>query len=338
MGAIKGVGEGAVEAIVSSREEGGIFQDPFDFIRRVDLRSANKRSLECMIQGGAWDAFKLKRSQYLTPQADGTTFMDHLVKAGQRYQQGSSGPTLFSDSEEIQVSWPTPPETVTWSTMEALRRERDLIGMYVSANPLDDYFVELRFFSKGHLGMLEDLEPLVGRKMALGGICSKVRHQVSRTGKAWGAFTMEDYHGTYEFRLFGENYLKFKHLLEDDLMLFISGAVTERSWRNKEDGTETRRVEFQVNNIELLSDIREKMAKCLTIDLALDDLDDEVLLQLNRLLAKSKSKKGCEVRFQIRDTESESEVQLPSRSMKLQPSNELLDGLSKVKGLKYHLN
>ncbi|NNC84367.1 MAG: DNA polymerase III subunit alpha, partial [Flavobacteriales bacterium] len=213
MGAIRGVGEGAVQALVAERIENGPYESVYDLVKRIDLKSANKKSFENMIIGGAWDSFGLMRSQYLAQNADGKSFLDELVRFGQAFQQGNSGLNLFSDTEEIQLNEPQPLQTVSWNRMETLRREKEAIGMYISGHPLDDYLVELRYFSKGHLGYLEDLDKVVNREMAIGGICTKAEHRTSQNGNLWGLFEMEDYHGVYEFRLFKESYLKFRHLL-----------------------------------------------------------------------------------------------------------------------------
>ncbi len=338
MGAIKGVGESAVQALVDERNANGPFESPYDLVKRVDLRSANKRSLENMVIGGAWDSFGLMRSQYLAKDPEGKSFLDELVRFGQAFQQGANSFDLFSGGdEEIELNQPVAPETIAWNTMEVLRREKEIIGMYLSGHPLDDYLVELRFFSKGHLGYMQDLERIINRDMAMGGICTKAEHRISKNGKPWGSFEMEDYHGSYEFRLYGENYLKYKHLLDVDQFLFVKGAVRERSWHNK-DGGETRRVEFDIANIELLVEVREKMANRLTIDIELDSLNDDLLKKLNKLLNENKGKGSIKVKFEVRDSNTESHVELPSRSFKVDPSNDLLQGLADLEVLNYKLN
>jgi len=338
MGAIKGVGEAAVHYLVAQRKEEGPFKDPYDLVKRIDLRSANKRCLEAMILGGAWDSFGYKRSQYLAPLSEGTTFLDELSRFGQAFQQGSNGPaTLFADTEEIELKQPEVPVIVPWNTMEVLRREKEAIGIYLSGHPLDDYIIELRYFSKGNLSMLQNMEKVINREMALGGILNSVDHRVSKAGKPWGSFSMEDYKGSYEFRLFGETYLKYRHLMDVDFFLFVKGAVREKSWRDK-DGGETKRLEFEIMNIELLTEVREKMAKKITIDLELDDLDENLLDSLNKLLSKNKKKGGCSIRFEVSDKSNDTKVELPSRSIKVDPSNDLLDSLQRMKQLTYKLN
>jgi DNA polymerase-3 subunit alpha len=307
-------------------------------VKRIDLRSANKRCLENMILGGAFDSFGLKRSQYLAVLGEGQTFLDELSRFGQAFQQGQGGAmTLFADTEEIELKQPEPPTIAPWNTMEVLRKEKEVIGIYLSGHPLDDYLIELRYFSKGNLNLLTEMEKVLNREMALGGICTHVEHRISKTGKPWGSFTMEDYHGSYEFRLFGENYLKYKHLMDVDFFLFVRGGAREKVWRNKE-GQETKRVEFEIQNIELLSEIREKMAKKITIDIELDDLDDSLLDELNKLFSENKKKGGCTIRFEVSDKSNDTKVELPSRSIKVEPSNELLDSLTRMKQLSYKLN
>ncbi len=338
MGAIKGVGEGAVQYLVQERMANGPFTDPFDLVKRIDLKSANKRCLEHMILGGALDSFGLKRSQYLAVLGEGQTFLDELTRFGQAFQQGNaSAPTLFAETEEIELKQPEPPAIVPWNTMEVLRKEKEVIGIYLSGHPLDDYLIELRYFSKGNLNLLNEMEKVLNREMALGGICTHVDHRISAAGKPWGSFTIEDYLGSYEFRMFGENYLKYKHLMDVDFFLFVRGAAREKVWRNKE-GQETKRIEFEIQNIELLSEVREKMAKKITIDLELEDLDDTLLDELNKLISKNKKNGGCSIRFEVSDKSNDTKVELPSRSIKVEPSNELLDSLTRMHQLSYKLN
>ena len=338
MGAIKGVGGGAVESILKEREESGAFTSVFDFIERIDLRAVNKKCIENLVLAGALDGFStFHRAQYFAEMdTSGGTFIDHLHKYGSSFQQSKNAPPdLFGDSVAVEVQKPMPAPVETWNSIDALNRERDVVGLYISAHPLDDFRLEIENFCRGHLGMLSDLHSLVNKNLSLAGIVTKVEHRLSqRNGTPFGIFEMEDYNSNYRFILFSDAYLKNKHYLVEGALLFVKGRVEMRKRRDSEEP------EFRINSVQLLNELREKMVNKLIIDLELDELNDKVLENLESALPSSQESEtpGCNVCFRVQDKVSKRRIKLYSRSRKIDLSNETIEQLDKIPGISYALN
>jgi DNA polymerase-3 subunit alpha len=228
MGAIKGVGEGAVASIINERKENGHFKSIFDVSKRVDLRAANKRTFEGLVFAGGFDSFSdTHRAQYFALDEKGHTFLEKAMKYGSKYQENknSSQVSLFGEASEVQFDEPMIPYSEKWGMMEKLSREKEVVGIYISGHPLDDFKNEIENFCNAVLIDFEDPKALLNKDVSVGGIVTSVEHRVSKNGKGWASFFIEDYTTTNEFRIFGEDYLKFKHFLVPNsfLHLKISG-------------------------------------------------------------------------------------------------------------------
>src|SRR6056297_711069 len=225
MGAIKGVGSGAVATIVENRKtEAGPYKSIFDMAKRIDLRSANKKAFENLALAGGFDGFgDTHRAQYFHDDGDGITFLEKVIKYAAKFQENenSSQVSLFGEASEVQIPEPVVPPCEEWGTMEKLRREREVVGIYISGHPLDDFRYEMDYFCNSKLGEFNDLERCVNRDLTFGGVISDVQHRVSKMGKGWAMFSVEDYTDTYEFRMFGEEYLKFRHFLVPNSFVHI---------------------------------------------------------------------------------------------------------------------
>src|SRR5690606_1762454 len=261
MGAVKGVGSSAVESIINERNENGKFNSVFDFIQRIDLRQANKKTIENLALAGAFDNFEIHRAQFFYEE-DGSSNLEKLIKYGSSFQEtkASAQASLFGDlADEIEIIKPHLPNCQPWNSIQKLNREKEVVGIYISSHPLDDYREELNFYQKIKLKQLKNNEDkLIGRELSVGGIIVDVQHRTSnKDGREFGIFTLEDYEDQYEFRLFGEDYLKFKHFLQPNMILGMKLMITERVFRDK-DGIETgKRVYVNVQKMELLSEVLE---------------------------------------------------------------------------------
>ena len=266
MGAVKGVGKGAVETIVKNRKDGK-YDDIFDFAKRIDLRLANKKTFENLILAGGLDSFELNRSQYFNIDTDGLSYIEKAIKFGSKYQEtiNSSQINLFGD-DSLNISYnSTIPECEEWINLERLKKEREVVGIYISAHPLDDYIRELNNFTSTGLTTLNDLNKLINKDFYVGGIINEVEHLQSKTGNGFAVFSFEDFNDQYKFRIFGEEYLKFKHLLEENKILRLRLNVRE-GWVNKETGrVGDPRIQFL--NIELLDGIINSNSKKLHLRL-----------------------------------------------------------------------
>ncbi|MGB3608366.1 DNA polymerase III subunit alpha, partial [Psychroserpens sp.] len=210
MGAIKGVGHGAVMTIVDNRKKDGHYKSIFDLAKRIDLRAANKKAFENLALAGGFDGFgDTHRAQYFQDEGDGITFLEKAIKYGAKHQENenSAQVSLFGATSDVQIAEPIVPPAEEWGTMEKLAQEKEVVGVYISGHPLDDFKVEMKTFCNGNLAMFNELDAYVNREITFGGVVTDVQHRVSKQGKGWAMFMVEDYTDSFEFRIFGEEYL-----------------------------------------------------------------------------------------------------------------------------------
>ena len=336
MGAIKGVGRAAVETIVENRKEDGPYKSVFDLAKRIDLRASNKKAFESLAVAGGFDSFgTTHRAQYFHQEGDGVTFLEKVIKYGSKYQENenSSQVSLFGDASEVQIPEPEVPPCEEWGTMEKLRREKEVVGIYISGHPLDDFKTEINAFCNASVSNAHNLGELVNREISIAGVVSDVQHRVSKNGKGWALFTIEDYTDTFEFRIFGEEYLKFRHFLMINSFVYLKIFVRE-GWVNRETGQKGD-PRMQFNNFILLQDVMETFAKKLTIKLNIDELREESIDDLKNTLVPHKG--SHPLNFVVYEMEQEIKVNLSSRKQKVQISSELLHQLEE-KEVHYKLN
>ena len=336
MGAIKGVGHGAVKTIVENRKKDGHYRSIFDLAKRIDLRAANKKSFEGLANAGGFDCFnETHRAQYFAHEGDTITFLEKAMRYGAKYQENenSAQVSLFGNSSEVQIPEPQVPPCEEWGTMEKLSREKEVVGIYISGHPLDDFKIEMQTFCNGTVSVFNDLQSIVNREVTFGGVVTDIQHRVSKQGKGWAAFTIEDYTDSYEFRIFGEDYLKFRHFLVQNSFVYVRAFVKE-GWTNRETGQKGEpRIQF--NNFQLLHDVMDAYAKKLSIQLNIDDLEQdkiEVLQDMFRLHQGNHT-----LNFVVYDNEDKLKLTMPSRKQKVKISQELLYELKEL-DVMYKLN
>ncbi|APU67850.1 DNA polymerase III subunit alpha [Christiangramia flava] len=337
MGAIKGVGAGAVATIVENRKtKEGPYRSIFDMAKRIDLRAANKKAFENLALAGGFDGFGgTHRAQYFHDDGSGMSFLEKVVKYAQKFQENenSSQVSLFGEASEVQIPEPEVPPCDSWGTMEKLRREKEVVGIYISGHPLDDFKIEMNYFCSAKLSDLRQLENIVNRDLTLGAVVSDVQHKVSKNGKGWAIFMMEDYDDSYEFKIFGEEYLRLKHFLVPNNFVHMKFFVKE-GWVNKDTGSRGEpRIQFREMN--LLHDVMEKYAKKLTIQLNISDLENEKIEWLEDTFRTHKGEHR--LNFVVYEMKEQVKLHMPSRKHKIKISQELLEMLEKEQFL-YKLN
>ncbi|MCO7721569.1 DNA polymerase III subunit alpha [Myroides odoratimimus] len=273
MGAIKGVGQGAVNTIVENRKD-GLYTSVFDLAKRIDLRSANKKAFENLALAGGFDCFKnTHRAQYFhTDPSDNIVFLEKAIRYGAKSQENdnSSQFSLFGESSEVQIPEPLLPICEEWSTMEKLAKEKEVVGIYISGHPLDDFKFEMRYFCNVKVEELTDLNPFTGRNLMFGGMISDVQFRTSAKGKDWAMFTIEGYDESFEFRMFNEEFLKFRHFLLNNTFVYIKILVKE-GWVNKDTGEKSEpRIQFV--EMKLLHEVIPTYAKKLTVVMNVKDV------------------------------------------------------------------
>ncbi|PIB28861.1 DNA polymerase III subunit alpha [Maribacter sp. 4G9] len=326
MGAIKGVGKGAVEAIVDERKKNGPYKSVFDMAKRIDLRAANKKAFENLALAGGFDSLgNSHRAQYFHNDGDGITFLEKVIKYGAKFQENenSAQVSLFGDASEVSIPEPVVPPCEEWGTMEKLKREKDVVGIYISGHPLDDFKTEIKAFCNASLSHCNDLASYVNRELTFAGVITDVQHRISKNGKGWASFTMEDYTDTFEFRIFGEEYLKYRHFLMLNSFAYVKLYVRE-GWVNRETGLKGE-PRMQFNSFMLLQDVMESFAKKLTIKLNIDELKEAQVHQLKDTLVSHKG--DHPLNFVVYEMQEQIKVRLSSRKQKVQISSELLQRL-----------
>ena len=335
MGAVKGVGRGAVETIIEHRKEGK-YSSIFDLTQRIDLRAANKKALENLTLAGGMDSFGgTHRAQYFNPDGDGITFLEKAIRYGAKHQESlnSSQTNLFGEDSALQVDEIKIPPCDSWGTLERLKKEKEVVGIYLSAHPLDDFKREMKHFSSAPLTVLSDLDPLVNRELSFGGIVNGVDHRIAKNGKGWAIFQLEDFDDQYEFKIFGEEYLKYRHFLMPNGFIRLRVKIVE-GWRNRGTGKiGAPRMQFVA--FEMLHDTLANNVKRLTLQLDLQQLNTEKIQQIIDIVQSHKGDKTLMV--DVFHNAEQIKLTLPSRKQKVAVSNELLANLEN-ESLLYKIN
>ena len=338
LGGMRGVGGNAVDHLVEERKENGPFKGIFDFLKRVDLRIVNRKTIESLALGGAFDSFpKEHRAIYFADEnGDGRSFIEKAIKYAQNVKasEDSAQVSLFGEASEVQIPEPPLPEVEPWSRIQQLNREKEVNGMYLSSHPLDDFRYEIKAFCTHRVEAFVNEERLVGREICIAGIITDVQHRVSKNGKGFGFFTMEDLRGSHEFRLFGEPYLKFRHFLVKDQMIYAKVKVSKRSW--EKDGEVIERINTDFFDMKILSDVMEELSKKVKITVRLDEVDEYLMDEVESALNQHPGKK--KISFVVADTTENLQITMPSRTKRVHISKELLDSLNKIDALKVKLN
>ena len=338
MGAIKGVGTAAVEEIIRERKENGWFSSIFDVVRRVDLRLAGKKAVEGLILAGGFDSFtKTHRAQYYIVDEKGSNFLEKALKFGHKYKesQNSSQVSLFGEASEIQFPEPDIPSCEKWGTMELLAKEKEVTGMYISAHPLDDFKNEMKFCNVGLSVFKGNMQKYIGHKLSIGAIVTGIEHRVSKMGKGWATFVLEDYADSHEFRIFGNEYLQFRHFLSENSFLYVN-ATLQKGWVNKDTGVEGEpRLKF--TNFMLLHDVMDDKCEKITVQLNSEEVTEQHINHLYGVLKDYEIAGKQRLEFTLRDAKEKIELTLPSRELKVNVSSELLERLDK-ENIRFKIN
>lgn len=317
LAAIKGIGESAVRDIIQERDEKGPFKSLFDFAKRVNLRSVNKRSMEALAMAGAFDAFKgAHRAQYFFREENSeVTFLEKVIRHGSLFQEkkAASMNSLFGEDVALEMADPDLPGCPPWSKIEQLAKEKEVTGFYISGHPLDDYKREMKTFCNI---TLEDLGPLEireykGKTVTFGGMITTVEHRFSKNGKPFGSFIIEDFNDNYKILLFSEEYLKFKHFLNEGNFVLVKARV-EPNRNNK------TRLELRISSMVLLGDALEKFTKELTMQVGLDRIDQDFIAKLKQMVKKNPG--DCGLTIKVTDRSDGLSVSLHTRKLKVNPA------------------
>ena len=338
LSAIKGMGEAAAINIIAERHKNGLYKDIFDFVQRVNLSAVNRKAMESLALSGGFDSFGIRREQYFASNAKGDTFVETLLRYGQVYQseQSSMQNSLFGDMGGVEIQTPPVPDCEAWSTMELLKRERELVGIYLSAHPLDDYAVVLNHMCNLHC-------PQIGREMdkkafasieelTFGGIVTSVSQRWTKTNKPFGIVTIEDFEGQGELALFGEDWTKWQSMLQEEYHIYITARCVQR-FRNNPDA-----YDMVIKKIEFLSDVKEKSIEKFTVYMDATMFNDAQLTDLETTLKNSSG--NVPLYINIHDAKNNTNIQLYSRNITVDVNKKLLTSLDEMaeQGVRYGIN
>ena len=335
LAAIKGLGDGAAQAIIDERNANGPYTSIYDFAQRVNLSQINRKGFESLALSGGFDSFGIRREEFFAENAKGEVFLDTLVRFGQNYQAEKQQyqNSLFGDFGAVEIATPPIPKTETrWSDIERLNKERDLVGIYLSAHPLDEYKIVLDNLCNTHCQELADrCAALTDREdITLGGIVTSVQTRFSaKSNKPWGIVTLEDFEGSGELVLFGDDWLNLRGK-------FIMGAAVYVTGKMKARFYDSEQKEFKVTNVELLETIKEKAIDRITISLTTDLLNDTIVTELGELISESPGK--TKLFLQLHDSTGKNHVLLMSKNKTVNVKNTLLHFIEQSEGLDYKIN
>ncbi|MDQ6482260.1 DNA polymerase III subunit alpha [Dyadobacter sp. LHD-138] len=334
---VKGSGDAAVESIIEERDANGPFKDIFDFITRVNLRTVNKKTLESLAYAGGFDCFTdYHRAQYFATEIGGNgTFIEKLIRYANNYHTDNA-PNLFSNSGGGgDISKPKAVDMEPWEDLAKLRYEQEVVGFYISGHPLDTFRIELDNFCNGTLNELmvipegERAPKHFGKDISVGGIVTSVMERMSKNGNPFIIFKIEDYKGSIEMLLGGEDCVKFKNYLEIGRFLYIKGKIQNR-WKQEDQ------FEFKISSIQLLTEIRDKMCRKIKVNLTLDQIDAEFITLLRETFSNNPGQ--CPVNMTVKDPETHLEVEMALRNYRVSPTNELFKTLKGFPGVDFSLN
>ncbi|MCG8698023.1 MAG: DNA polymerase III subunit alpha [Bacteroidales bacterium] len=334
MAAVKGLGEAAVQHIVEEREKNGTYEDFFNFIERVNLNTVNKRSIEAMAISGCFDSFEeIERHQFFFEYPDKTTYIDHLVKYGNLVKNQTNANTLFGDDASYNDAQKKPdlPVCEPWPALIKLNKERELIGIFLSSHPLDDYKLEINNFTTHTLSQLTDLDALEGKEITIAGLVCEVQHLLTRTGRPYGSLTIEDYTDRYRFMLFGKDYEEFRKYLYDNYSLIIKGTVQQNAWKKDE-----RALEFKIKKMGLLSNVRDEMVKNISLTIALKHLSEEIVTELKTQTTNHEGK--ALLKFQVYDESEGIKLDLFSRNSTVDVNEDFVSFLDSHPEIEYKVS
>jgi len=332
LAAIKGLGDAVAEAIISEREKNGPYKSIFNFIERVNLSNVNRKALESLALSGGFDSFGIRREDFFATNAKGESFLETLMRYGQNFQleQQQMRNSLFGGDNAVEIATPPVLKGEQWSDIERLNKERELVGIYLSAHPLDAFRIVLDHLCNTQCSELADVKNLTDREeIVVGGIVTNVRTGISKSNKPFGIVTVEDFNGSGELALFGEEWPRWNSWFINGTSLFIIGKLVPR-WQNSDQ------LEFRIQKIEFLQTIKENAIDHITISMTTDLLNEQIVSELSGIIEDNPGK--TKLFFRLHDSQGKHDVLLESRRANIDVRLPLLHFIEQTEGMEYHIN
>ena len=332
LGAIKGVGESAVLQLIEEREKNGLYKDIYDLGERVNLNALNKKNLEAMAVAGAFDCFEnIIRAQYFSLDTKGSSFVESLIRYGNNVKmvKNSSQQTLFGEGAGFSMIKPEPSICPDWPKLEKLNREKEVIGIYLSSHPLDDFKLEINTFTTCTLAELQNLRDFLDRDVVVAGMITDTKNGIGKNGKPYGSFTLQDYTDSFRFMMFDKDYVEYSKFFIIGYYLLVRGRVQKRKYNEEE-------LEFRIKSINLLSSVKDELIKSVTIKIKAEDVSRELINELMEMIRENHGE--TELKFLFYDTDDKISLPMFSRNVRVRLNNELISYLDDHPSIDYKVN
>ena len=342
MGAVKGVGHAAVNSIISEREENGPFKDIYDFVKRVELRTVNKKTIENLVLAGGFDSFEFHRGRYFFID-NTTTNLEKLIKYGGNYQEqkNSSQTSLFGDfggDSVIEDVVPMLPDCEKWNMLQRLSKEKEVVGIYISSHPLDDFKHELKMASNCSISDINANEDnFVNKEVSICGMMSNIQHRIAKNGNEFGIFTFSDYTDSMDIMVFGSDYMKYRHFMQENMFLNLKLNISKKEFKDKEGNVTQGRVYKNIANILLLNEIVEKQAEKMTVKIEVPEFSEETFSKLSDIMFKYQGDKLLKIQL-IDPKDYLNNLDLPASKIKINICRDLLKELDELQEITFKLN
>lgn len=330
LAAIKGMGDAAAEAIIDERMKNGPYKDIFDFAQRVNMSAVNRKAYESLALCGAFDSFGIARERFFGCNVKGEMFLDTLVRYGQTYQmeQAEMRNSLFGGENEVEIATPPIPEAEAWGDIERLNRERELVGIYLSAHPLDEYQVILKHVCNTNMKELEDLKALQSREeLIFGGMVVGLRKGMSKRGDPYGIAKIEDYSGSFEVAFWRNDWAVYQGFLQEKMFVFIHAKVEPNKWRPES-------LDLKINKVELMNDVKDNVIRKFTLTLPLNDIDKPLVDNLTDICQKYPGNADLFVKI----IDNDMKIDMLARPVKVAVGKELISCLEQYENISYAIN
>ena len=334
LGAIKGLGESAASRIIHEMNKNGAYTDIYSLVERVDLQAMNKKSLEALAGSGALDSLgEIKRGQYFGLDAKGISFIERLIRFGHKIQSEkmTSQQSLFGDASNLEISKPKITTEEVWPKLVRLDKEKELIGIYLSAHPLDSYKLEIEHFCTHSLANLDNLSTLNGQEVMVAGLVRSHKQAYTKNNKPFGAIMLEDYTDSFRLMLFNKDYIKFQNYFTPGYALLIRGQVQPRPFNNG-----TVDYELKVKEIKMLADVREEMISSLLVTVPLNRLSESMINEIDKYADQKKG--SARLRFMVHDREDNIYIEMFSRTKRIHIDDDLIQYLQEQPEIDFKLN
>lgn len=332
LAAVKGMGDAAAQAIIDEREKNGAYKSVFDLAERVNLGAVNRKAFESLALSGGFDSFKIERQNYFGTNAKGDIFLDSLIRYGQLYQQEQvqAQNSLFGSTDAIEIATPQVPQVDPWSTIETLNRERDLVGIYLSAHPLDEFGIVLRAMCNTHCIELDDKVSLSKKdQIVIGGIVTGTKSKFTKNGKPCGFVTIEDFEGSGELAFFGEEWGRWKGMLVEGSTVFITAKCVQKY-------RDSNYYDLKIADIQYLQTIKDQRIEKFTITMDSTSIDETVVNDISTMLRNSPG--STQLYFQINDVTSNSYVLLRSKMGPISLKHKFMAYIEANPEMSYYVN